>query len=96
MADWIAVHDQLPEHGVRVLAFVPGNNVQLPGSAGATELRQVVVLRLLRDHFLNNPSRTGYTGPPHLWQGEGGSNQFFTAVTHWMGIPLGPDEAEAA
>lgn len=84
---WIPVEETLPAHGQRVLALVPGNRVFLPGRSGEAEDRPVVILRLLRDHFLHNPTRTGYTGAPHLWQGEGGSNQFFEAVTHWMPLP---------
>jgi hypothetical protein len=53
-------------------------------------LREVVILRFAKDFFLTNPSKTGYTGAPHFWLGEGTSNRFFTEVTHWMPIPVAP------
>jgi hypothetical protein len=36
---------------------------------------------------VTNPSKTGYTGPPHFWLGEGTSNRFFAEVTHWLPLP---------
>ncbi len=90
MASWISVNDALPEDGARVLCFTPGNSVFLPGKTGATELREVVVMRFACDFFVNNPSKTGYTGAPHFWLGEGTSNRFFHEVTHWMLLPERP------
>ncbi|HQV73897.1 MAG: DUF551 domain-containing protein [Flavobacteriales bacterium] len=90
MGQWIPISQQLPEHGSRVLCHLPNNTVFLPGKTGATEERNVVVLRFAKDFFLTNPSRTGHTGPPHFWLGEGTSNKFFTDVTHWMPLPEVP------
>jgi len=89
---WISTAERLPRNGERVLCWVPGHQVFLPGKTGATELREVVVLRFLQDHFLQNPSRTGQATSPHLWGGEGNSNQFFEAVTHWRPLPDGPGD----
>jgi hypothetical protein len=85
--DWISVNDRLPADGERVFCKVPGNSVYLPGKTGATELREVVVMRFALDFFVTNPSKTGYTGPPHFWLGEGTSNRFFAEVTHWLPLP---------
>lgn len=86
--DWISLNDRLPEDGQRVLCRVPGNSVFLPGKTGATEQREVVVMRFAKDFFLKNPSKTGYSGPSHFWLGEGTSNRFFVEVTHWLPLPL--------
>ncbi|HNR56349.1 MAG TPA: DUF551 domain-containing protein [Flavobacteriales bacterium] len=90
MSRWIPVNERLPDDGQRCLCHLPGNQVYLPGKTGATEVRQVVILRFLKDHFLKNPSRTGYNGEPHFWQGEGSSNKFFAEVSHWMPLPDAP------
>ena len=87
---WISITERLPGNGDRVLCWVPGHQVYLPGKTGATELREVVILRFLKDHFAQNPSKTGKATSPHLWAGEGSSNQFFEAVTHWRPLPIGP------
>ena len=84
---WISVESQLPEDGARVLCRVPGNAVYLPGKTGATELREVVIMRFALDFFVKNPSKTGYNGPAHFWLGEGTSNRFFAEVSHWMALP---------
>ena len=54
--DWIAVADRLPEDDQRVLAFIPGNRVFLPGKDLAFEIREVIVLRFCQDYFAR-PSR---------------------------------------
>ncbi len=90
MADWTPITERLPEDGQRVLCHLPDNRVHLPGKTGATEQRPVVVLRFARDWFVHNPSKTGYTGSPHFWLGEGTSNHFFSDVTHWMALPEAP------
>lgn len=82
--------DRLPEDGQRVLCFLPRNTVHLPGKSGATEERNVVVMRFAKDFFTKNVSKTGYQGPPHFWLGEGTSNRFFQEVTHWAPLPLSP------
>ena len=43
-AIWTAVKDQLPEDDQRVLGFIPGNKVFLPGKDLQFETREVVVL----------------------------------------------------
>ena len=90
MSEWIAVPDQLPENGARVICFLPGNIVHLPGKTGATEQRQILIMRFAHDFFVKNPSKTGHTGSTHFWLGEGSSNQFFQAVSHWMPLPDNP------
>lgn len=90
MAIWIPIAHQLPPDGERVLCFLPRNEIHLPGKTGATEQRHIVVMRFALDFFVKNPSKTGYSGPPHLWLGEGTSNRFFGEVTHWMPLPGHP------
>ena len=90
MAGWTDVMEALPADGQRVLCYVPGHTVFLPGKTGASELREVVVMRFALDFFVKNPSKTGYTGTPHFWLGEGTSNRFFHEVTHWMPLPDKP------
>lgn len=90
MSIWIPVADRLPDDGARVLCWLPSNRVYLPGKTGAFEERHAVVMRFAKDFFLKNPSKTGYTGSPHFWLGEGTSNRFFTEVTHWAPLPLQP------
>lgn len=92
LSNWIPVEQSLPDDGARVLCYIPGNSVYLPGKTGDTELREVVVMRFAQDFFLKNVSKTGYSGPPHFWLGEGTSNRFFTEVTHWRPLPEGPLE----
>lgn len=90
MATWIPITERLPKDGQRVLCHLPKNEVYLPGKTGATESRTVVILRFAADFFSKNPSKTGYTGSPHFWLGEGTSNRFFEDVTHWMPLPEVP------
>ncbi|MFZ4785388.1 MAG: DUF551 domain-containing protein [Flavobacteriales bacterium] len=90
MNHWIDIDDQLPEHGQRVLAYVPGNRVFLPGKTGEFEIREVIVLHFIRDFYPEGSEKYAKHGP-HFWQGEGNSNQFFNAVTHWMPMPDSPD-----
>jgi hypothetical protein len=90
MSGWISIAERLPTDGQRVLCHLPVNTVYLPGKTGATEERNVVVLRFAQDFFLKNPSKTGYVGSPHFWLGEGTSNRFFEEVTHWMPLPDPP------
>lgn len=90
MSNWMPITEGLPEDGQRVLCFLPSNTIHLPGKTGATEQRNVVVMRFARDFFVKNTSKTGYSGPPHLWLGEGTSNRFFLEVSHWMPLPAHP------
>lgn len=90
MNHWIDIDDQLPEHEQRVLAYVPGNRVFLPGKTGEFEIREVIVLHFIRDFYPAGSEKYEKHGP-HFWQGEGNSNQFFNAVTHWMPMPESPD-----
>lgn len=87
---WIPISEQLPPDGERVLCWVPGHQVYLPGKSGAMDLREAVILRFHQDYFLKNTSKTGQATSPHFWTGEGTSNQFFEAVTHWQRLPVGP------
>lgn len=87
---WTPTKQALPQDGARVLCYIPGNSVYLPGKTGAMELREVVVMRFAEDFFLKNASKTGYSGPPHFWLGEGTSNRFFPEVTHWSALPTKP------
>ncbi|MFM7310998.1 MAG: DUF551 domain-containing protein [Flavobacteriales bacterium] len=87
--EWIACSEQLPANHQRVLAFVPGNTVALPGKSGETEVREVIVLHFLLDFYPITSERAQKYGP-HFWQGEGNSNHFFRDVTHWMAIPSRP------
>ena len=90
MSTWNAVADRLPANGQRVLCYLPTNKVFLPGKTGAFEERHVVVMRFALDFFVTNPSKTGYSGVPHFWLGEGTSNRFFHEVTHWTALPETP------
>jgi hypothetical protein len=87
--NWIKVEEQLPEDQQRILAFVPGNKVFLPGKSGEFELREVIVLRFLKDFYPAGSEKFIKHGP-HFWQGEGNSNHFFKDVTHWMAMPEKP------
>ncbi len=95
MSDWIPVSERLPTDGERVLCWLPENRVYLPGKTGAFEERTVVVMRFAHDFFIKNPSKTGYTGSPHFWLGEGTSNRFFSEVMQWMPLPPTPESSKA-
>mgnify|MGYP000099402655 FL=1 len=82
---WIDCEERLPGDGQRVLAVVPGNEVLLPGKA-SFELRDVLVLRFMENFFSAQSDRADSHGR-HFWSGEGSSNQYFQAVTHWMPMP---------
>ncbi len=87
--NWISVKEKLPEHGQRVLAFLPKNDIYLPGNTGQTRYLPVIFLRFEKDFFgEKNPKRAKYG--PHFWLGEGQSNHYYDDVTHWMAVPNGP------
>jgi hypothetical protein len=87
--EWIDIGEQLPEHEQRVLAFIPGNKVYLPGKDLQFQLREVIVLHFLEDFYSEGSEKHEKHGP-HFWSGEGNSNHFFEDVTHWMPIPKPP------
>ncbi len=89
---WIACEERLPSNGERVLAVVPGNEVLLPGKA-SFELREVLVLRFM-EHFFAEQSNQADNHGRHFWSGEGASNQYFKAVTHWMPMPEAPPPSQ--
>ena len=91
-AGWIPCAQRLPADVQRVLAWLPKNTVYLPGKTGATEERNILILRFAQDFFVKNPSRTGKATGPHFWTGEGSSNHFFDEVTHWRELPGTPEE----
>ncbi len=87
---WIDVKQSLPEDDQRVLGFIPGNKVYLPGKGLEFELREVVILRFCKDFYAKNEEKRQKHGL-HFWAGEGNSNHFFDDVTHWRAIPEGPN-----
>ncbi len=87
---WIRCDERLPADGQRVLCWLPHNAVYLPGKTGATEQRNIAVMKFAFDFFIKNPSKTGKATGPHFWIGEGASNRFFEEVTHWMEMPEAP------
>jgi hypothetical protein len=87
---WIPVSEMVPEDDQRVLAFVPGNKVYLPGKDLQFEIREVIVLRFCKDFYASNEEKRAKHGL-HFWSGEGNSNQFFENVTHWQPIPKSPE-----
>jgi len=90
--DWIDCEQTLPSNGQRVLAVVPGNEVLMPGKA-SFEMRDVIVLRFMENFFSAQSDRADSHGR-HFWSGEGSSNQYFKAVTHWMPMPQAPPPSE--
>jgi hypothetical protein len=87
--DWIDIEIQLPYHEQRVLAFIPGNKVYLPGKDLEFQLREVIVLHFLKNFYAEGTGKFEKHGP-HFWQGEGNSNHFFNDVVQWMPIPNTP------
>lgn len=83
---WISVLVNLPEDGQRILGYVPGNKVFLPGKSGEFEMREVIILKFCKDFYPEGSEKHKKVGP-HFWQGEGNSNHFFSDVTHWMALP---------
>ncbi|MBK8338759.1 MAG: DUF551 domain-containing protein [Flavobacteriales bacterium] len=61
-----------------------------PERRGLWTCAKRVILRFQQDYFLKNPSKTGQATSAHFWTGEGTSNQFFEAVTHWQPLPARP------
>ena len=93
MSEWISVHDRLPEDGQRLLGLIPNNRVFLPGKSGEFEMREVVILKFLKDFYPAGSEKCAKHGP-HFWQGEGNSNHIFGDVTHWMQLPEGRANGE--
>lgn len=88
---WIKLSDALPADGQRVLAFIPGNKVYLPGKDLEFEIREVILLRFLKNFFADRLDKAEKHGV-HFWQGEGNSNHYFSDVTHWMPLPDAPKQ----
>jgi hypothetical protein len=87
--NWIDINTELPTNEQRVLAYIPGNKVFLPGKSGEFELREVVVMKFLFEFYPEGSEKREKHGA-HFWQGEGNSNHFFADVTHWMPMPSNP------
>ncbi len=86
---WIDINDALPSDGQRVLAFLPKNEIFLPGKTGEKEFLPVIFLRFAENFFgEKNPKREKFGA--HFWLGEGQSNHYFDDVTHWCEVPKGP------
>jgi len=83
---WKNIEKDLPEHEQRVLAYLPGNKVFLPGKSGEFEIREVIVLRFIKDFYPQGSEKHTQHGP-HFWQGEGNSNHFFGDVHSWLPMP---------
>lgn len=87
--NWYSITEKLPEDGERVMGYVPGNKVFLPGKSGEFEIREVIVLKFCMNFYPEGSEKHQKYGA-HFWQGEGNSNHFFSDVTHWMEIPSPP------
>lgn len=83
---WHSTQTVLPENDQRVLAYIPGNKVFLPGKSGEFEVREVIVLRFLKDFYPEGSEKHAKQGA-HFWQGEGNSNHFFNDVVSWCAMP---------
>jgi hypothetical protein len=86
---WKSLQDELPNHEQRVIAFIPDNYVYLPGKTGEKRHTPILILKFIENFFKeDNPKRL--THGSHFWLGEGQSNHYFGAVTHWMELPAEP------
>lgn len=90
MHDWIAVAEQLPDDGARVLVFIPDNEVYLPGKTGEKARIRVIVMKFQKDFFSPEKAAEKNTAR-HFWVGEGQSNHFFEDITHWRPMPDPPE-----
>lgn len=91
MNNWININDQLPGDGDRVLVYIPGNEVYLPGKSGEMARITVLVMKF-QENFLSEEKAAAKKTQRHFWVGEGQSNHYFEDVTHWQPIPEGPAE----
>ena len=64
--EWMDVNVALPEDDQRVLGFIPGNKVFLPGKDLQFETREVVVLRFLQGLLCQECRKAGETRPSLL------------------------------
>jgi hypothetical protein len=87
--DWIAIKDQMPSDGQKVICYLPDNHQYLPGKTGETRFEPIVILRFT-SHFFEEGSAKCEKYGPHFWLGEGLSNHYFEDVTHWMALPIAP------
>lgn len=87
--DWIALGDQLPANGEKVICYLPDNHQYLPGNSGETRFEPTVILRFVAEFFKEGSSKYEKYGP-HFWLGEGLSNHYFKDVSHWMALPKAP------
>ncbi|MFM7768924.1 MAG: DUF551 domain-containing protein [Bacteroidota bacterium] len=90
---WISITDALPQDGERVLAFIPNFEFPLPGKTGEMVKREVMILHFQKNFFIHDPQKLEKHGA-HFWKGEGHSNQYFNAVSHWMPLPKKPNSFE--
>ena len=85
---WIDINDELPEDGQRILAYIPNNQVYLPGLM-EVQVREILVLHFQKDFYPEGSEKRKKHGP-HFWQGEGNSNHFFADVKYWSALPEPP------